>query len=328
MADRADRIAAIAAALADRDRPRRPATAPPCAVPASWPSSTWPRRWSIELSSLAGTMAREYALRAGETRRGRGSAVRDGTAPARPATRCRRALPGALLALADRFDLLAGLFAIGATPTGSSDPFGLRRAALGTINILRAHPDLAAITVEAGLAIAAEHQPVPSTAATTDDAVEFTARRFEQAMLESGHPIDHIRAVAPLAGAPGRAERTLRQLAELTSSRQFGELTAALQRARRIVPAGTPPHYDPALFESDAEHALDLALRETRRSIGDPTDLDRFTTEAAPLIEPINNFFDAVLVIADDPAVKANRLGLLAGVNELAAGVLAWSELG
>ena len=60
-------------------------------------------------------------------------------------------VPGALLSLADRFDLLAGLFGTGANPTGSSDPFGLRRAALGAVSVLRAFPDLRAITLPSAL---------------------------------------------------------------------------------------------------------------------------------------------------------------------------------
>jgi glycyl-tRNA synthetase len=325
VADRADRITSIATALADRiglDGDDR-GTLRRAGELIKFDLGS---EMVVELSSLAGIMAREYARQADEPE-AVAQALYEAELPRHAGDAVPAGLPGALLALADRFDLLAGLFAIGSAPTGSSDPFGLRRAALGTTNILRAHPALAAITVKDGLGIAAEHQPVPSTGQTVDDAAEFTGRRFEQAMLESGHPVEHVRAVAPLAGAPARAERTLRQLADLTTTPRFQELTAALQRARRIVPAGTPPHYDPALFDSDAEHALDLALRETAKGIGDATDLERFTTEAAPLIAPINGFFDTVLVIAEDPAVKANRLGLLASINELAATVLAWQEL-
>src|SRR5207244_4703678 len=87
---------------------------------------------------------------------------------------------GALLALADRFDLLVALFAVGAAPTGSSDPFGLRRAAGGVVAILRAVPDLRAVTVRSGLAAAAEHvaaQGIEVAPETLAEVAEFVLRR-------------------------------------------------------------------------------------------------------------------------------------------------------
>ncbi|MGH3430805.1 MAG: glycine--tRNA ligase subunit beta, partial [Mycobacteriales bacterium] len=137
-----------------------------------------------ELPSLAGVMAREYALRAGETPAVATALVEmelprsgGGTLPA--------TLPGALLALADRLDLLAGLFAVGATPTGSSDPFGMRRAALGVVNILIAHPALRAVTVSSGLRLAATAQPVAVSGVALAEAAEFVHRRLTQHLLDA-----------------------------------------------------------------------------------------------------------------------------------------------
>src|SRR5689334_23632202 len=94
---------------------------------------------------------------------------------------------GALLALADRLDLLLGLFAVGANPTGSSDPFGLRRAALGVVNILRAFPELVQITLERGLDAAAARltkQGVMVPENALFEAREFAIRRYEQQLLD------------------------------------------------------------------------------------------------------------------------------------------------
>jgi glycyl-tRNA synthetase len=281
----------------------------------------------IELSSLAGVMAREYARRAGET-----PAVADAlfemelprsAGDALPAT-----LPGAVLALADRFDLLAGLFAVDQVPTGSSDPFGLRRAALGVAAILRTRPELAAITVHEGLAVAASHQSVPVSQSVLDEAANFVVRRFEQQLQEAGHPVEHVRAIAPLAGTPALAQRTLSDLESLHGQESFQRLVTALQRVDRIVPGGVEAAYSPELLDDPAEQRLHAALTQAARRLGaNGTSLQRFTEAAEPLIEPIDGFFTDVLVMAPDPAVRANRLGLLAAIRDLGSAVLAWREL-
>jgi len=279
-----------------------------------------------ELSSLAGVMAREYALQAGEP-----EAVADALCqmeqPGSAADAGSPGIPGALLALADRFDLLAGLFAVKTTPTGSSDPFGLRRAALGVLNVLRGIPALKPITLSVGLQIAGEAQPVPLTAEILDNAFVFMARRFDQLMLEAGHRIEDIRAVAPLVDAPARAEKTLNQLARLRQTSELAELATAFQRVQRIVPAGTAAGYSDKLFELPEEAALAHALGEAKQALADPSDLSEVVQRSAVLVGPISQFFDQVLVMAEDPAVKANRLGLLATVYDLVSKALAWEQL-
>ncbi|MFE0626920.1 glycine--tRNA ligase [Streptomyces sp. NPDC058864] len=325
MADRAERIAAIAgrlagaAGLGETDR----GTVERAARLAKFDLGS---QMVTELSSLAGVMAREYAERAGE-----GSAVADALYEAELPRFAGDALPGttpgALLALADRFDLLAGLFAIGSAPTGSSDPFGLRRSALGVVNILRARPGLTGITVDAGLAVAAEYQKVTPTAQALEDALQFVLRRFEQQLLEAGHGVDPVRAVLPLGANPVRAESTLVELESRLGSPAFEALVAAVQRVRRIVPPGTAPVCDPALFEQDAEAGLRTAVEKVRAALDGDTRLDRFAQETAELVPAVDRFFEDVLVMAEDPAVRANRLGLLAGVTELADPVLDWKEI-
>jgi glycyl-tRNA synthetase len=281
----------------------------------------------IELSSLAGTMAREYALRAGEPEAVAG-ALHEMELPRSSGDRLPSSAPGALLAVADRLDLLAGLFGIGSVPSGSSDPFGLRRAALGLTAILRDRPELAALTVQDGLAVAARHQPVEVTAAALEEAARFVARRFEQALLDAGHPVNVVRAVLPHAGSPAYAEQAAADLAKLVGDERFGRLTTALQRVLRIVPEGTAASYDPALFEDDAERRLHEALGRVRGELGEPpVALPAFTGAALALAEPVDGYFDEVLVMAEDPAVRANRLGLLAAIRDLVAGVVDWREI-
>src|SRR5699024_10014290 len=127
-------------------------------------------------------------------------------------------LPGALLALGDRFDLLAAMFALGAKPSGTSDPYGLRRAALGVVRILRERDDLGSLTIGDGLAAAGARlgeQGVEVPAAALTAAEEFVVGRFAQLMRDEGIPVEVVGAVAPSATMPRRAFRLAGEIVEL-----------------------------------------------------------------------------------------------------------------
>ncbi len=237
--------------------------------------------------------------------------------------------PGALLSLADRFDLLAGLFAVDVNPTGSSDPFGLRRAALGVVAVLRAVPAVRAVTVSRGLGAAAEQLTafgveVRESALAT--AADFVARRYEQQLLDAGHDHGFVAAVLPLADAPAVADETLAELESRAPRQEFADLVAALQRVRRIVPADVVAGYDPGVLTGPEESALVAATGKL--TAAGATTLSQFADAAGGLVAPINAFFDGVLVMAADPAVRAARLGLLATIRDAAGGVLDWEALG
>ena len=332
MADRAARIAAVADDLAGTAELSAADTAT-LRRAGELAKFDLASQMVVELSSLAGTMAQEYAARAGETPEV-ATALADMERPRSAGGQLPETCPGAVLALADRFDLLAGLFGTGARPTGSSDPFGLRRAALGAITILRDRPDLRAVTVGAGLAAAAKAlaaQQVEVPQASLAEAAEFTVRRYEQALLDAGHEFSLVQAVLPLADVPAAADAALADLERLVGDPDFAALAAALQRCRRIVPADVAGSYDPAVLTEPAELALDEAVAGVRgRLAGAEHRADSvagFVAAAGELTGPINDFFDKVMVMADDPAVRAARLGLLASVSELAAGLVDWSAL-
>ncbi|MFC5750512.1 glycine--tRNA ligase [Actinomadura rugatobispora] len=322
MADRAGRIREIAAELAERAGlgAEEAAVLRRAGELAKFDLAS---SMVIELSGLAGTMAREYARRAGEDE-AVARALYDMELPRSAGDALPSGTPGALLAVADRLDLLAGLFAVGSVPSGSSDPFGLRRAALGLTAILRGHERLAALTVEDGLLVAARHQPVEVTADAAAEAAGFVARRLERALLDDGHPIPVVRAVLPHAGSPAHAERAAVDLGKLLGDERFLRLTAALQRVLRIVPEGTAAGYDPGLFQEPAERRLEETFAAVREALPERAPLPEFTEAALPLAEPIDRYFDDVMVMAEDPALRANRLGLLASIRDLVDGALDW----
>jgi glycyl-tRNA synthetase len=319
MADRAARIAALAATLA----PEPSATLDRAAQLVKFDLGS---QLVTEMTSLAGIMARDYALNAGETP-AVAQAVYEAELPRSAGDDLPASVPGALLSLADRLDLVAGLAATVGLPTGSSDPFAVRRAVLGLLAVHRAHPELTGIDLGGALAAAGALQPVDVPETVLADAGEFLAKRLEQVLVEEGHPVDRVRAVLPHAGRPAFADLLLAQLGRLIADARFLALAEAIQRARRIVPAGTAAQYDPAVLKEPAEVALHETVRTVRAELPAGADLSRFTEVAGRLTGPVNVFFDDVFVMADDPAVRAARLGLLATVRDLGADLLDWPQL-
>ncbi|WP_236656354.1 glycine--tRNA ligase [Streptacidiphilus jiangxiensis] len=279
-----------------------------------------------ELSSLAGVMAEVYAKKAGQPEEV-AQALFEGELPRHSADRLPQSTPGALLALADRADLLSGLLPLGGAPTGGSDPFGLRRAALGMVNILRTHPALAHLTVSGMLKVAAERQPLAVSDESLAEAQQFVVRRFEQQLLEAGHAVQDVRAVLPLADRPVPAANRLAELEAARGSEELALAAAAIQRVLRIVPAGTEPTPDPQRYTAPAEGDLHEAVEKTRAVLGSQPDLRTFLAQSGLLVQAVDAFFEGVMVMDEDPAVRANRLALLATVLRLTTPLLAWAEL-
>ena len=284
----------------------------------------------IEFSGLAGTMAREYALRAGEATEV-AEALAEMEQPRYAGDGLPASAPGALLALADRFDLLVSLFALDANPTGNSDPFGLRRAAAGVVSILRGFPRIAMITVSVGLeaaARAAEAHGIGVAESALTAAREFAIRRFEQSLLAAGHEHRHVRAVLSLADAPSNAESALIEIESREGDSDFAQLVAALQRARRIVPSDATAAYNPAVLTLPAERRLKDVFEVMRSRLPkDAIALSAFLSASDELAEVINKFFDSVLVMTEDLEMREARLGLLAAINQMADRFLDWSAL-
>jgi glycyl-tRNA synthetase len=315
MADRAARIGDLAVALS-------PVDSPALARAAQLVKFDLGSQLVTEMTSLAGVLARDYASHAGEPP-AVAQAVYEAELPRHAGDDLPLSLPGALLSLADRLDLVAGLAATVGLPTGSSDPFAVRRAVLGLLAVHRAHPALSALSLTTGLAMAAARQPVDVPALVLSDAADFIAKRFEQVLVEEGQPIDRVRAVRPQADRPSVADRLLIDLSTLVGEPAFEGVAAAIQRARRIVPDGTPAAYDAALLTEPAE----VALHEAVAAVGAAEDLVRFTRSANGIVAPVARFFDEVFVMAEGPALRAARLGLLATVRDLGADLLDWPQL-
>lgn len=288
----------------------------------------------VEFSSLAGVMAEEYARHAGES-----AQVARALAEMEMPRSAGGALPttdaGAVLSLADRFDLVTGMFVIGAAPTGSSDPYGVRRAAIGLLNVLRSVPALSDVRVSDGLGAAAERyaaQGVEVPAERLTEAAELITRRYEQQLTDAGHEHRLVQAVLTWADRPAHGDRTLATLERHVGTEAFDALAAALQRVVRILPGDAPEGgagtVDRSVLTAPAEVRLAESAEAVRESLrGREDDLAALIEVSAPLVAAINTFFDEVLVMDPDPAVRAARLALLEDVARLARTTLDWRAL-
>ncbi|MFX0578853.1 glycine--tRNA ligase [Nocardia nepalensis] len=325
MADRADRIADISREIAQRITlsASDSATLARAGELVKFDLAT---HMVIEMTSLAGTMAREYATKADEPA-AIAQALFETELPRHHTDQLPTTSPGALLAISDRFDLLTSMLAIGAKLTGTSDPYGLRRAALGIVRILREHPELETLTYRDGLKAAANalrKQGITVDDTALDTAEDLLITRYEQRLRDEDTPTVVIDAVRPAAGNPQRADHLRAEIDNARSHHgpQFAELVEGLQRIVRILPPDSPASYDPAQLTAPAEQQLIKVISSLDHTRHQP--LSAWVVTAAPLAVALRDFFDDILVMTDNSTLRAARLGLLASVLEAAPSGIDW----
>ena len=226
---------------------------------------------------------------------------------------------GRVLAAADKIDNLAVAFALGDRPTGSRDPYGLRRAAIGLCRLAlegALEIDLYAL-VDHDLRLLREQGAELRDEAF--DVLDFVLERLE-GLLDA--PVEFVRAArrgsAPELGAVARLAQTL---AASAASELFERAYVAYDRANRLAGRadGAAPSLDPKLATDDAELALIEVLASTSPRIEaavEARDFEQALAAAAELGPPVDRFFDEVLVMAEDSSVRANRLRLLLDVRD------------
>ena len=293
-----------------------------------------------EYASLEGTMGGHYARRAGEPEDVAAAIAEHyrprGSSDALPSTDA-----GSILSLADKLDHVAGAFVGGKVPSGSEDPYGVRRAGNGVVCILveqQRRLDLQATTMEATRIFFTADPELPQ-AAIMKQLAEFWRGRIELALEERGIAYDTRDAAleARVAMAAGEGAATQRRagwadpcdalararvLAEFRGNRNFAPLVILFKRVANILKAATekPGALDATLLTEPAEQALSTALDAARKRTDPLWDKRQYAEILPALLEleaPIHTFFDDVLVNAEDPAVRLNRLALLTGVREL-----------
>ena len=237
------------------------------------------------------------------------------------------ALPSSLVAcavaLADKMDTLAGIFGIGQHPKGDKDPFALRRAALGALRIIvekQLPLDLQTLTEEA---VRLYGEKISNTN-TVNDVVDFMLGRFRAWYQDEGFGVDVIQAV--LARRPTRPadfDARVKAVSHFRSLDAAIALAAANKRVSNIlakVDGELPAAINSALLTEPAEKALAeqvIALSATLQPLFAEGRYQEALTELAALREPVDAFFDTVMVMADDTALRNNRLTLLSTLRNL-----------
>jgi glycyl-tRNA synthetase beta chain len=293
-----------------------------------------------EFPELQGIMGRYYALNDGES-----AAVADAIAehyrPLGPSDACPKAPVSVVLALADKIDALAGFFSINEKPTGSRDPFALRRAALGVIRLIVENalrlPLLAAFRQSDDLhAVSARG---PAARLDVGDLMLFFADRLKVALKEKGVRHDLIDAVFSLGGE----DDLVRLLARVDALKNFlatedgANLLVAYRRAANILKIEEKKDgrsydapADPALLAMPEEKALAAALGQAGPQIAAALAAEKFQDAMkalAHLRAPVDKFFDKVTVNCEDASQRANRLKLLSRIRAALGGVADFSRI-
>lgn len=308
----------------------------------------------VEFTCLAGVMGEHYARKQGYSIEV-AQAIFESVLPRTAGDRLPQSVAGAAIALSDRLDSLVGLFGVGLAPKATSDPFGLRRAALGVLQIL-CHGEFDGVALDELIKLSSaafEKQNISLSGDTLSELVDFIGKRFEQWLLDSDAisfatddrssledttatriRVDAVRAILQChRNNPARAYRMLQTLCKLLHEERFRDAVTSYLRPARLVRgrSNLDGHVDPKLFQDRAEHELWEALEEAgfgmdRRPFADD-DLESMVSALRSLRPHIDAFLDNVLVMVDDPALCHNRLNLCARIARIPAGMLDMEQL-
>jgi glycyl-tRNA synthetase beta chain len=252
-----------------------------------------------------------------------------------------RNLTGCAVALADKLDSVVGCFAVGLVPTGSSDPYALRRAGLGIVKITleKKLPVSLALSIGAAAKALRANAPKRSVSAEQEKQVlEFLLDRARFVFREKeGFSYDEVNAVFR-AGVDELvdARRRLDALRAIRRSKNFEPLAVSFKRIRKIlekaaVPPGDAQEVQPQLFEGEAERALHASMHVAMPRVNQLKRGGQYkeALEVIAALRPdVDRFFDNVMVMAEDAAVRRNRLALLTELRREFTTIADFSEMG
>lgn len=272
----------------------------------------------VEFTSVQGVMGSYYAEASGETEQV-AKAIGDHYRPRFSGDEPPASAVGKVVAMADKLDTICGLFAVGQGPTGSSDPFALRRSALGIVTMLFDEQQLPVsliAAIDASLALYAESGIEFDEAAVRAEVVDFFVTRTKVMLRDSGSGVDAIEAV--LAAGVQEPMEMVKRTRALEAARTempdvMQDLATAYARANNLRDPELGLEVDESVM-GDAEKALSKALAEADAAVAAELEADEYAKalEAlASLRAPIDRFFEDVLIMDEDESLRNNRLRLL-----------------
>jgi glycyl-tRNA synthetase beta chain len=274
-----------------------------------------------EFPSLQGVMGQVYARLSGE-KEDVALAIYEHYLPTAAGGALPTSQPGAILSISDKLDTIAGCFGIGLIPTGTADPYALRRQTLGIINIiLNQHFALSlSQVIKKSLSFLKKKIERPAQEVQAD-VLDFFKGRMQNLLVGRGISADVVEA-ASAAGFDDLVdlERRAQALHDLKKEPDFEPLAVAFKRVVNISKSHPPGPVSPKWFENPAEDRLLEAYRligqQAEESIKHK-DYPSALKKLSLLRKPVDEFFDAVMVMVEDEKAKTNRLSLLANISQL-----------
>ena len=280
----------------------------------------------VEMTSLQGAMGREYALKEGKSE-AVANAIFEHWQPRSVSDSIPASNAGTILAIADKLDSLVGLFAAGLAPRSTSDPFGLRRAALGIVQILvgkKVDVNLRDLIREAAAA-----QPIDLDRKTFDQLLDFIKGRLDVWLEEEiGAPRDVINAVlAEQFTNPYRTYVGIQQLQDWVQKEKWETILDNFARCVRISRKEPVTHaVDSDLFEDEKEATLYKMVQDAQEEMGNGN-VEAFLSAFEPVVPVIFDYFETIMVNAEDDNIRKNRLGMMQMISNLQNGRADLSEL-
>ena len=279
-----------------------------------------------EFPELQGVMGRAYARLQGEPE-AVAEAIFEHYLPNRSGGPIPQGVEGALLSIADKMDTIVGCFGVGLIPTGTADPFALRRQTLGIIRIILERPLRISLSelIDQSVPLLAAKMTEPREAVEQGVLEFFHGRLLHWLVSQGGYTPDVVDA-ALAAGIDDLVDAVARTraLANFKSRPDFDSLATAFKRVVNIIKEPETTPVDPSLFQGAAEQTLLAALKDTEGIVSEcigGSDYDGALESMSKLKEPIDAFFDTVLVMDKDESVRRNRLALLTRIRDLFARV-------
>ncbi|HPK54122.1 MAG TPA: glycine--tRNA ligase subunit beta, partial [Smithellaceae bacterium] len=274
-----------------------------------------------EFSELQGVMGREYALLEGENPVV-AQAVYEHYLPTAAGGELPQTEEGAIVGIADKIDTITGFFGVGLPPTGTADPYALRRQALGVINIILAkrYPLPLDFLVEESLKLLEGSLKKPA-ADIKNDILEFFSGRYQNQLIAQGYAYDTVEAVlaAGLTDLVAAAEK-IKALQAFRNDPEFEPVSVAFKRVDNILKDFRNPKIDERLLTTAVEKDLYRAAGETKKHVTacmEKNDYDLALREMAKLRPPVDAFFDNVMVMDKNEQIRFTRLSLLSEISAL-----------
>lgn len=272
----------------------------------------------VEFTSVQGVMGSYYAAASGETAQV-AQAIEQHYRPRFAGDEAPDTVVGKIVAIADKLDTVCGLFAVGQGPTGSSDPFALRRSAIGIVAMLSGKDAVEVslvAAIDAALASYAQQGIEFDTDAVRRDVIEFFITRTKVMMRDAGSSIDAIDAV--LSAGIQEPVELINRVSALEAARSeqpevFEDLATAYARANNLCDSKLGTEVNEGLL-SEVEQALVRAIGQAESNVASALENNNYAaalSELAALRKPIDLFFENTMVMDEDQTLRENRLRLL-----------------